>query len=389
MTGRRCAVVSCLLLAVTVMPVCWAADATLPDAVRQATTAAAVKDQVEKFVKEQVAKLTSDDLAAVQAAREAIFAEVVQPPGKPPLSAAFLDVYCETLNDALKDAAKDKRPQVRLNVAVLVARVGDKANAEKATNTRLMPLVVVLLGDENQAIVLWAVKASRGLVPAVLNNVAIAKNNPLIPALVAAAKKHAKYGPIVQAAYVALDIQDKGPNSVLPAQWAVAVPVVADAIVEIMLERIKLFDRGVPMWSAAEGTAIHFLTRSDIWRAKLPADAAQKLHLRTVQATSDLIGVAGQRVQAAGNERGELYNMLKTGAAGLLVNDEKLKADDTLKKLHGITNTTPNQVVIPLCQQVYPVLKAVPEFKDLKPPPQLSEAPPTPATTGSSGPAAP
>jgi hypothetical protein len=258
MTGRRRAVGICLLLAGMLAPACWSADAPLPDSVRMTTSGATVKGEVEKFIGDQVKILAGDDPVAATAARETLVAAVTQEkPGQPALSAQFLDVYAEVLSAQLKDAAAAKKPQVRLNVAVLVARV-----AEKVNNGQLAPIVIVLLNDANEGVVLWAVKACRFLVPPILSNPANAKNDKLLPALVTVAKKNAKSGPITQAAYEAMLISDKGPNAIAAAGWKDAVPAVVNATLDIMDERVKLYAAGIPPWPGAEAKAIYLLTHS-------------------------------------------------------------------------------------------------------------------------------
>jgi hypothetical protein len=361
-------------------PACWAADAPLPDSVRQTSNGAAVRDQVEAFVKEQVAKLVGDDPVAAKEGREALIAAVSQPnPAQPQPSPQFLDVLAEVLNDALKDAAKDKRPQVRLNVAVTVARV-----AEKANNARLTNAAVVLLDDDNQGVVLWAVKGAKFLIPNVLSSPALAKDNKLMPAFVAAVRKHASSGPIIMAAYDALKINEK-PSSAVLAAWKDVAPPVVNALIDIVQERLKLYAQSVPPWPGAEKEAITLLVNRDIWFAKLDAPTLLKLRQRTVQTISDLIGVVAQRLKDVGGERQEVNGLLKNAASGLSVINDELKGDEDVRKLYQMGMATPAEQAAPICQAV--ILKVRAAFKEMSitPPPTLSNAP-APATTATSQP---
>src|SRR5689334_1207421 len=132
MTGPRRVVLCYLLLAALSYCTCRAA-ATLPQDVRQTTSGQSVKAQVEKFIEGNITKVTSDDPAALKEGREGIIAEVQQPtPTAPAPSDQFLDVYAEVLNKQLQPLAKSDNVRVRLNIAIIAARV-----AEKAHNVRL------------------------------------------------------------------------------------------------------------------------------------------------------------------------------------------------------------------------------------------------------------
>src|SRR5262245_16658378 len=382
MTGWRRAVVSCLLLTGVFAPACWSAEPPLPDSVRTSTNGAAVRDQVQKFIKDNVAKLTGDDAAAVKEAREALVLAVTQvTPTQPAPSAQFLDVFANVLNETLLAEVKGKRPQVRLNIAVLVARV-----AEKANNPQLMPVTIVLLEDENQGVALWAVKATKFLIPPVLSNAVLAKDNKLIPALVAAAKKHINRGPIVQAAYDALKISKDGPNAVPPSAWKLVVPVVANTTLDIVDERLKLYTNGIPAWPGVEKDGISHLVSREIYQTQLDPAIQKKLHERIVQTISNLIGIVGQRVQGAGATRPELNGLLKNASSGLLVSPP-LKDNDTIKKLYNMRGTAPPDEAIPLAQAVHKAITQVDEFKTIQPPPALSAVTTEPSTTTTTQPA--
>jgi hypothetical protein len=359
-------------------PACWSAEPPLPDSVRTSTNGAAVRDQVQKFIKDNLAKLVGDDPAAVKEAREVLVLAVTQvTPTTPAPSAQFLDVFASVLNETLLAEVKDKKPQTRLNIAVLVARVAEKANNGQLTN-----ITVVLLDDENQGVALWAIKATKFLIPPVLGNAVAAKDNKLIPGLLAAVKKHVNRGPIVQAAYEAMKISKDGPNAVSQSSWKIVVPVVINTTLDIVEERLKLYSNGIPAWPGVEKEGISHLVSTGIYQTPLEPAMQKKLHERTVQVISNLIGIVSQRLQAAGANRQELNGLLKNAASSLLV-IPSLKENDTIKKLYAISTNAPADEVIAKAQAIYPVLKQVEEFKALTPPPALSE----PATTSSTQPA--
>lgn len=385
MTGPRRVVLCYLLLAGVTYRTCQAA-ATLPQDVRQTTSGQSVKAQVEKFIEGNLTKVTSDDPAAVKEGRDGIIAEVQQPtPTAPAPSDQFLDVYAEVLNKQLQPLAKSDNFRVRLNIAIIAARV-----AEKAHSVRLSPVVTDLLADQNEAVVIWAVKASRFLIPPILSNAIAAKTDKLLPELNKAVTKYIKSPPVVQAAYEALNVQQSGPNPVGPASWNLVVPIVVEAIHGIIEQRLKLYDNGVAPGASSESAATNFLISTPIWGLKGNAqqnEAQRKQQLRTVQLMSNLISAAGQRAgSASSGDKTELYDLIKKAVGGLIVVlPPEFANDENIKKLRGIGNSTPPADVATLVDAVYPLLKKVKQFESLTPPPRLSTVAP-PATTTSSAP---
>ena len=99
--------------------------------------------------------------AAQNDARDALIGAVVG--GEPSASAQFADAYTQALNDALMPLADDPSMPTRLNMAIVVGRI-----AERTQSLRLKPVVIKLLGDKCDPVVLWAVKATKALLPAQL-----------------------------------------------------------------------------------------------------------------------------------------------------------------------------------------------------------------------------
>ncbi|HEY7086997.1 MAG TPA: hypothetical protein VH518_02845, partial [Tepidisphaeraceae bacterium] len=168
--------------------------------------------------------------------------------------------------------------------------------------------------------------------------------------------------------------------------WPQVVPVVVDALHQIMEARIKLYETGIPPGAASDANAIYFLTSSNVWNLK-GADAAkqQAQRFRTVQLMSDLMGSIKQRLAAANPvQRDEMYEALKRVASGFSVISEELAKDENVKKLYQMTKTTDPNVVIGMCDSVFAAVKKIPEFSKITPPAPLSAIPA--ATTGEASP---
>ena len=131
-------------------------------------------EHISGFIKTQTEKLGGKVPAAQNDARDALIGAVVS--GEPSPSAKFADAYTRALNDALIPLADDPSMPTRLNMAIVVGRI-----AEHAQSLRLKPVVVKLLGDKCDPVVLWAVKATKALLPAQLR-LRAAGDDPLLVA---------------------------------------------------------------------------------------------------------------------------------------------------------------------------------------------------------------
>src|SRR6185437_15244537 len=76
---------------------------------------------------------------------------------------AFFDQYADAVNKKIMSAATNKDQRVRLNVAIVVAKI-----AAKAENGRLASVTQVLLKDKSDAVALWGLQSAKYVVPALL-----------------------------------------------------------------------------------------------------------------------------------------------------------------------------------------------------------------------------
>jgi hypothetical protein len=176
---------------------------------------------------------------------------------------------------------------VRLNAAIVVARI-----AAQSQDAGLSSLIITELSDQNEGVVLWALKAAQSVMPSALN--VTATKVKLITAVTVAAQR-VKTGPIIAAAYNALSY-DK-----LPQPADLIVPMQS-----LLAWRISQYAAGIPPEPPADARATNFLTERNIW---LGAPSSQ---LATVQLIAQLIAADVQdQASAKGDDLDELNLLLK------------------------------------------------------------------------------
>ena len=117
------------------------------------------RPDIDKAVDKEVAKLSSSKPSDIASGRNLLIAEA----GRGGVSPGFLDQYADSINAKMLSLAKNKDARVRLNAAIIVARV-----AAKAANGRLGPVTQVLVNDSSDAVVLWGLQSAKYVVPALL-----------------------------------------------------------------------------------------------------------------------------------------------------------------------------------------------------------------------------
>ncbi len=116
--------------------------------------------------------------ATVHDARETLIEQAGGAGGQVP-SGPYLDLYAQELDTQLTPLLNNPDQTVRLNAAIVVAGV-----AQKVDNVRLLPITMLLLNDKSDAVQIWALRASRFILPPAITIGQQAK-------LLAAVKAHA------------------------------------------------------------------------------------------------------------------------------------------------------------------------------------------------------
>jgi hypothetical protein len=342
---------------------------------------------ITSYIDGQVQALTSGPPAAAQAARDALVEQVS--PGRVAPGPAFLAEYARVLDTAIAPALKHQSDLVRLNAAIVVARV-----AERTDSAALQGATIALLNDQSHFVALWGMKAVRWVLPAVLRNAA-ANPNALLAAIVQAVGKHgigAIGAPMVADAYDALTI-DAFNNTPNKRPSDKALTTVIPVVQQLLQQRAKQYANGIPPEPQAEQRATLFLTTGRVWGLHTPPQ-----RVTSMQLMSDVIGLAAQHAAAASQaDREHLGEMIGNVAKAMAVIPETQSLKAQLEPATKVDARTQPQQIVAAVAAVHPAIKTVKEFAALTPPPPASVGAPvaetqpaaTTPTTGVAGGAGP
>ncbi|MBV8780548.1 MAG: hypothetical protein JO353_04060 [Phycisphaerae bacterium] len=333
--------------------------ADLSKDVTSAADATPFQGTIHASIESRVRDIVADDPSKAMRARESLVDELRGTP-----SASFSDVYCGELANLLMPLARNPSPRVRLNAAIITARVAERAADASA---RLAPLIIAQLKDENMGVVLWAMRAAHFVLPPVVN--LQGKTNTIIPAMVAAAE-HSNSGAVVGAAYDALTADTSN---------ATALPIYLDAVQKLLAFRISQYASGTaPSEPPMDTRATVFLTDRKVWTLQ-----GKTLQPTTVQMIVDLIGAGGPEFGSVqGTDRQELAALLSFAAKALYVigitnNDQGLiTAVAPLSSTQG--NTPPATVMTNVAGAI---TAAITSFPTVHKPAAPSSAPATAPST--------
>ncbi|HZZ45116.1 MAG TPA: hypothetical protein VFE58_19425 [Tepidisphaeraceae bacterium] len=357
----------CLVLVLGFSSVIARGQTALPTAFRQqvAFTDQDVKT-IDTWIGGQVQRLTGTEVLQQTSARETLVAG-----GNG--SAPYAEAYAKSLDAALTPVIKGTDFRARLNAAIIVARV-----AEKTKSPALHDITMLLIGDKNEGMVLWGVKAARYVVPAIYAAQGASAKPDMIDAVSQAAGQWKESGPIVAEAYQVLAPQLTGMASPGPLVKATLKPLLT-----LMAARNKEYIAGVPVEPTAENTALLFVSLGPVWGMLSPAEQAG-----VMQQISDLVGLAGERwVTASRVDQEHLTPLLQLAGKALSVlgqpapagvnSQELITAGVNLAK---VNSSLQSAVVQQMTAAVYPLLTKVPAFSALTAPPAVTPAAAGPTT---------
>ncbi|HEV7299477.1 MAG TPA: hypothetical protein VGN72_08955 [Tepidisphaeraceae bacterium] len=327
-----------------------AAAVSIPRAARGAESAAGVSQHnaaINAFIAANVKALMGDDAKARSDARDAIIAEAPTNGATP----IYLRTYAGALEAALLPTLANASPVAKLNLAITVARV-----AERANNTQLAGITRQLLKDPSDAIVLWGMKAAQSIVP-VLAATPLDTNLPLIGEVVASAKAH-NTSYIIDEAYMAVNLSKSGNTT--KAMVTAVLPHMQD----LLAHRVGLYANGVPPLPAAENRATAFLVHSSVWSQM---DEAQKL--TALQTMVDLLNAASRQYAAQQQARGELSPLLKLTGSAFQVVASNVGNEPMRRAAQAVSSINPSNAPTQVNAAVSELLTAttaVPAFNKLK-----------------------
>jgi hypothetical protein len=345
-----------------------AQQATIPGAARSATEQAQYKQAIDQFVKQQVARL--NDTTTPGNIRQARVQLEAQVGGN--ATPSFLQAYAASLNANIQPLANAKDLITRLNAAIVVAHV-----AEKAKNTELAPAAAKFMNDPQDSVALWGVKAAKQIIPVILN--ANGAQDPLTPNLLNAVKKNWFSGAIAYEAYDALRLNTNAPGAGpagpgAPPAGPAAIKAAVPPMLALMAFRADLYAKGVPPNPMAETIAFEFLTRSKVWPNLTAVQQGQVL-----QQIANIVSAAGQHANVVGPEAiAPLATMLQTAGSGIQVIGQATADTATTeagKPLRNLGVSSPGPTIFAATGTTVTGLLGSPKWKTvLKAPATLNDA---------------
>lgn len=343
----------------------------LGENIKSATNVGPFGNQIQEFIDDRVKALSGSDPIEQSKAREDLVRQVM---GAPTPTPAFRTDYARRLNAALLPLAQNKDIRVRLNAAIVAARV-----SQGAGNAMLLPITQALLKDASDAVVLWGLRGAQAILPSSIQG----GSDQLVPAIIAIGQTRPR---VINGVYDALTI---------PTKDAKVLGAVIPAIHSVLDARIKHYLNGMPHDVFAEVRPFAYLVGQEEYQAQT---VAQKL--TTAQRLSDLLYASAQRANdLTPEQRRELALMLqKVGSALSVVGQREgvAQVEQLGLQLRGLPINATAKDMQDRVEPVFESLRAMPRFKTLNKPPtvgQMTETPdpgtrPPPPATASTGPSA-
>ena len=349
----------------------WAA---IPSDIKYSTDTQKTRAAIDTSIKAEIEDLTGEDMAKRNHARDTLAGEVNAPESKP-FSPQFVDAYAQALDQALLPLTDSQDVRVRLNVAIIVARVG-----EKVDSARLENITEKLLQDKSPAVLIWALKAARVELPAVLQVAPPANQQKFIAAI----KSHADDPQLLPLVYDALSLRYQDGKLNMPNRDKMVATVVPEML-SLLQDRVKMYEKTVPPDPTAVVPAVLFLSNPTNWKA---LNGNPTLQVQIVQTLSDLIGVAAQRGlanNAAAIELGFVINKSASGLAAiaLTVAQSDPAAQQVFNALQPLIHSVPGSPQqAQLSAGVPAILKSYTKWAAINPQPSIESNSPTtgPAT---------
>ncbi|HMO24724.1 MAG TPA: hypothetical protein PKB10_00495, partial [Tepidisphaeraceae bacterium] len=335
---------------------------TLPEGAKTANDASSFRPQITSFAAHFAKQMAEGDPKAVAGAREAIVNAVA---GQTTFS--FNELYADALSTALLPVA------------------GHENVAERTNSTRLAPLVRKLLDDASPGVVIWALRASRPITISILNDQLLVRNSNLVPAIVAAAKRNEKVGAIIGEALTALTgaLRDQR-GTFNPGQLQRLVPVVADAVQEILTFRVQQYVTGVPSEASQDRVGTVFLVDPTYWTLLNDQQKA-----KTAELTMWTAVLAGRRqLGGTGPARRELLDVITLQGKSLVLIGDWMKSTGLRQAADPVARLGPfssAQQVVDAVKALPEAVAATPQFRNVKAPPELQTAPADVATPAAAG----
>jgi hypothetical protein len=323
---------------------------------------------IAAVVKSAVADLSGDDPVKRASAREQLAYEV-RAPGGTVYSSQFFETYAKELNAQLSPLLANPDTKIRLNAAIVIARV-----AEQINDPDMLALTEKLLADKSPAVLMWGLTAAQNILPSLLEVGLPGQQLKLIVDITS----HASDPKLVAGVYDALSLNySKVKISEIPPNWNKAVGLVVPQILSLLSARRDLYRTQVVKEPQADVDGMNCLVNAVIWDQMTTAQ-----RLQTIQVISDIAGLAAQHADnSAGPERDQLIfavtkSVSATAAAAIHVDHTEFR--DSVRAMLNLQPSAQNiaAIVAPLPGAI----RQVPEWSKVTDFPTISQG----ATTGPS-----
>jgi hypothetical protein len=335
----------------------------IPLAVRQGTTAAAVESQsqvIETFVTENATRLRAKSPQVISEGRRALISMVLS--GDP--STMFLFTYGKIVSQHVGAVADDEQLLTRLNAAIVIGEI-----TERVPDTRMAPVALRFIDDEDTAVAIWGMKSATMMLPRMASQGVLSSKEPLVGAVSAAFIAHPS-GPVAGEAYRALTLEYPLPgNQQLTApQMTAAIPVVVPEILEVLQVRVALAFAGPLEDPWVETMPAGFLTRTQVWQAMTTEQQNQTVALLAglANATADHVATISGKEQ-----REPLMGLLQKSIGGgfQVIGRDFVKAprlEQAGKALGLLRSDATAEQLSEATAALNEAVKSAPQFKDVE-----------------------
>ncbi len=355
-----CALTTALILSSTSL-----LRADLDKTVRSSNEADKSRKEIETYVNGLVAKLVAKDPNSRQfrdeLATQAKDTQTFSP------SPSFKLIYAGAVSQAIAPLLKDEDPVVRVNAAMVVAKVA----ADTKAGTTLAPVAEQLINDQSIAVRVWGIKAAGALLQNLFSVQMNLQNEKISAAIAASVAKAPNSGPILQEAYKALDL-----TGLIPPMSPAGLCRATDRTNEILAGRVQQYLAGTPIEPQTDRVAITFLSKGEAVNAAKAAGAqgADRI-LKVMQNMLDITSASAERANTlSGAEKTKMLKVTEAAAGAIFVLSNANPAVDAATK--DLRSASGKPVANPAAgiNNILTALKALPDYKNLKNPPTIGGA---------------
>ena len=302
------------------------------------TPTAAQLASISDFVKVNMVRLVGDDTDVCTLTRNDLIAASVNPSQVNPASSVYYQTFLQSLSTEIKSALTKKYPvRVRLNIAIVVARVCDNVKSVVPPGAQMDSIIVQIMKDPVDSISLWGMKAAAASLSAPGNQGANFAANSVLQQIVPVLVAHKFNGAMTEEAYAAFADVNIAANK----------PCIA-ALQKIFKARIDLYKAGTPPQDPAIDyrAAAYLVAQKGMWAQMNSVEQAQ-----TMKMIADLVD-AGSSVLPTkdAGEVGPQLRILLSQLSGAVMVVSGAQNKSTLTplagKVHSLSATSPVNAVV-------------------------------------------